>query len=85
MPNSRSRIPNRELQEMERDTIQEPAECYYDQNERYEARECAKSGWTPAANGTTHRGGSNSRAHFRAALIRVQIAFASSPRPSFTL
>jgi hypothetical protein len=32
--------------------IQERAECYHDQNERYQAREFAKPGWTPAANGS---------------------------------
>jgi hypothetical protein len=37
---------------MERDTIEERSECYYDQYERYKAHECAKPGWTPAANGS---------------------------------
>jgi hypothetical protein len=36
---------------VERDTVEEGAEGHDDQYKRYKTRECAKPGWTPAANG----------------------------------
>ena len=42
--------PNRELQEMKRDTIEERAERCYDEDQQHKAGECAKSRRAPAAN-----------------------------------